>query len=53
MSLDGCVAPPDISRRRAPFKQAGDGRVELERTRLAQSGGLTDLRFGVRDDGGK
>jgi DNA-binding TFAR19-related protein (PDSD5 family) len=34
-------------------KRAGGERVELERIRLAQSGQLTDLRFRVRDDGGK
>jgi len=33
------------------FEQAGDGRVELERIGLAQSGQLTDLRFRVRDYG--
>jgi hypothetical protein len=34
-----------------PFEQAGDGRVELERIGLAQSGQLTDLRFRVPDYG--
>jgi hypothetical protein len=31
------------------FRAAGDGRVELERICLAQSGQFTELRFRVRD----
>jgi hypothetical protein len=33
------------------FEQVGDGRVELERIGLTQSGQLTDLRFRDRDCG--
>ena len=51
MSLDGYVAGPTSADGVRLIEQAGDGCVELERIRLAQSGQLTDLRFRVRDDG--
>jgi hypothetical protein len=48
--IERALEPAKAGGRRAPFRAAGDGRVELERICLAQSGQFTDLRFRVRDN---